>query len=223
MVSDTNRPALALGLPWLYWGLIALTLSVGLPAIFSAAVFDSLMQRLALHSIAAVVGVIGMLLAGFGLWVLARSRIGGRASSWLLASASAWSVECLARIAEVTGLDPNFDPLRMILVSFAMYSLCQGIPWLFDRGQPRRALQTWTVTRWLFAAQLALYVLVPLAALLFGRSMAELVRAPNGGFTFGLSLLWIVFAAPFLHLLLSLRRTLGRAPGGRSVEDILRG
>jgi hypothetical protein len=223
MVADSNRPALALGLPWLYWGLVALTLSVGLPALFSAAVFENLMQRLALHSIATVVGVIGLLLAGFGLWVLARARIGGRPSPWLVASAGAWSVECLASIAEVSGLNPGFAPLRSILASFAMFSLCQGIPWLFDRGQPRRALRTWRLTRRLFAAQLVLYALVPLVSLLFGRSIVELARSPTGGFTFGVSLFWIVFAAPFLHLLVSLRRTLGRAPGGRSVEDILRG
>jgi hypothetical protein len=208
MSRDTNRNALRSGLPWAYLGFVVLVASIGL-WLFDA---GALLKALHPGTVSALLGVLGSVLFGVGLWAFARGRIARRTSPWLWVALFLWAGELVLRLRALlvgTGAADSgtagaarasFDGLRLLLVGGAMVALANGVLWLWrDRASDGVRL-TWGATRVFFLLQVAL---VGLAAAAPSAQLEE-----HLGQRVWLVLAWIAFAAPWIALYAALRRTM---------------
>jgi hypothetical protein len=94
--------------------------------------------------------------------------------------------------------------LQVLLAGSAMWLIASSLPALLPGDAPQGLRVMWRTTRTLFLVQLALaaFRLAPERFDLVGLAIAHGPRAPM------LALAWIVFTAPWVHALWSVRRTL---------------
>jgi hypothetical protein len=209
MAFDSNRRALRTSLPLILGGFGLLVLAAALFAIPSADLLQPLSERLRLRLVASVTGALGSGLMLVGAAQIARAKIAGCYSLSLLAFFGLWLGEFTLRIWTLAGPGERFDLLllRLILAACAMVALSTGMRWIWG-DTPRGLLATWRRTRGLFLLQLA----VMPALALYGTGAGP--ATPNAA-------LWLAFAVPYLHLFVSLRRSVRGVSSRESVADFL--
>lgn len=212
MVHDSNRRALRNSLPLLLGGFLLLALAAALISVPAADVLRPLTARLHLATIATVCGALGSGLMLVGAAQLAQARIAGRYSFSLLAFFALWLGEFVTRAWMLATPGEHYDLLllRLILAGSAMIALASGMIWIWDRNEPPARLATWRRTRGLFLLQL---VITPLLALLDG--------GPGSGAANWTAVLWLLFAVPYAHLFVSLRRSVAWVSRRESVAELL--
>lgn len=222
MLSDSNRRALRASLPWLSAGLALLVAAIGIPALTSIEPIASWTGSPTLQGYARPVAALGAILFEFGLALLARGRIAGRLSLWAITAVILWAGELGLQLLDLSGR-PSLGAARLFFAAGAAFSLSAAVPWMLDRTQSRGRLEVWSLTRRLFALQLALCALVPVVAVLQGRPWTADPRSVLAEMTLVLALAWVVFAGPWIAMWIALRRTSRWSDRPQTLEDVLRG
>jgi peptidoglycan biosynthesis protein MviN/MurJ (putative lipid II flippase) len=154
--------------------------------------------------------------------MLARGRIAGRLSLWAITAAILWAGELGLQLLDLSGR-PSLGAARLFFAAGAAFCLSAAVPWMLDRTQSRGRLEVWSLTRRLFALQLALCALVPVVAVLQGRPWTADPRSVLAEMTVILALAWVVFAGPWIAMWIALRRTSRWSDRPQTLEDVLRG
>jgi hypothetical protein len=223
MPSDANRSTLRSTLTWLSLGLVLLGLSIGLPALGTLDWLSSLAQSLHLALAGKLLGLAGAAGCLAAFVRLARTRVDGRVSLWLVCGSLLWASEFVLRLASFSTAVASPLALRILFAGIAMHCLCAGVPWVLDLGGVRARARSWVVSRRLFSLQLAVFLFAPFTAWLRNRPVLE---DPVGEtllvLPLGFVLAWTLFLAPYAHLLWSARRTLKWVSRPQTLSDILR-
>lgn len=214
MGFDSNHRALRASLPLLLIGFVLLASATALYAVPAADALRPLVERLRLELFATIAGALGSGLMLVGAAQIARAKIAGRYSLSLLAFFTLWLGEFTLRAWSLTSPAEHFDllVLRLALAAGAMIALSSGMLWIWDHNAPAEQRATWRRTRGLFVLQL---LALPALAL-YGSSPGP--GAPSAP----AAALWLAFSLPYLHLFLSLRRSVRGVSSRESVADFLR-
>ena len=101
------------------------------------------------------------------------------------------------------------------VLALAMVALSTGMLWVWDRDPPREQLVTWRRTRLLFLLQV---VVGPALALMSLASGGEAAAPTLNTMS---AALWLAFATPYVHLLISLRSSVRWVARRESVAEFL--
>jgi hypothetical protein len=225
MGYDSNRKALRGALPGLVSGFALLGISVGVPALLSAPFLAGLARTLRVEAICRGMGVIGAALLLVAAVKLSRARISGRYGYALLLFLALWAAELAFRLASFLELadTSRLAAARLVIAAAAMVALSTGMLWIWDRSSPRWHSRSWILTRRLFMVQLAALVLAVASGRIWAREPGRGLEAILADHMLFLAAAWLIFAAPYAHLFLSLRRSIRLLSRPRTVADILTG
>jgi len=225
MGYDSNRMALRGALPGLVAGFAFLGISVGVPALLSAPSLAGLAQTLRVEGFCRAAGVIGSTALLVAAVQLARARIGGRYGYAMIAFLALWAGELAFRLASFLELadTSRLAALRLLIAAAAMVALSTGMLWIWDRSGPRAHRRSWTLTRRLFLAQLAALILAVASGRIWAREPGRGLEVIIADHVLLFAVAWLVFAVPYAHLFLSLRRSIRLVSRPRTVSDILTG
>jgi hypothetical protein len=151
-----------------------------------------------------------------GTYLSARSRHASRLSAGLVAAAVFWTGEFCLRLASIAGEPQSGKMLaaRVGLAGAGSLAFAAGMLFVLPGTAHRGVRQGWRTARIAFAAQLAVFVLVPILGWVLGSKIGDWLASPD-------ALLWIAFAAPYVLFWLCLRRTAGTLSGRETISDIL--
>jgi hypothetical protein len=220
---DSFRRVLRFALPWQVNGWALALVAVAVPAVLAFDFLAGWVQGLGLVPIASWLGLAGATAFVYATWLESRAQQAGRTSSWLGVAALLWSVEWLLRAPSTFGWvdSPGIDTARALLAGAGGAALSMGMLALLPPSNFRPVRIQWRTARGLFAAQLAVFALLPLFGLLLDRPLADWVGARESLSGWVRALLWLAFVAPHLYLLLALRATRTAFTRPQAISDIL--
>jgi succinate dehydrogenase hydrophobic anchor subunit len=163
----------------------------------------------AVGTLSNVLGALGSGVLLMGALRLARVSIAGRPSFWLIGFFLFWLGELVLRLWALAGVE---DPLRLrairiLIGAAAMICLSSGVRKIWTDGV------TWSATRWLFALQITAVA---------GLTVSGVPKPSDSllGQTIQAAI-WLAFAVPYAHVILSIRRTVRWLSGSDTVAEIL--
>lgn len=217
MIHDSNLQALRSGLPWIFLGFIGLALSLGLWLISPGS------EQGAFLTTSNTLGAAGSGLFLLGLLQLARGRVARCFSGALLFAFAAWVAEFSLRMTELVSEDFDGAGLRWLSAALACTALGRGVIWLWDRNVPDSQRETWRRTSQLFAIQICAALSLCIASATHDMSTLAVYRRVTDAIPFGIGvgLVWLIFAGPYVHLYVSVRRTARCVNSRTSVTEML--
>lgn len=223
MNPDSFRRALRAGLPWQSVGFGLMALGVAVPAVLAFDALRPFVESWHLGAIARGIGVLGAVLFLGGTFLSARSRHASRLSAGLVAAAVFWTGEFCLRLAGLGGEPQSGKMLaaRVGLAGLGSLAFAAGMLFVLPGTAHRSVRQGWRTARIAFAAQLAIFVLVPILGWVLGSKIGDWLVSADALPSFWKALLWIAFAAPYVLFWLCLRRTAGALSGRETISDIL--
>ena len=219
MIHDSNLQALRAGLPWIFLGFLGLAMSMGVWLLAPGS------ERGAIVTTSHTMGAVGSGLFLLGLLQFARARVARRFSGYLVFAFVAWLVEFTLRLNELVREGFDVSALRWLAAASSCAALSRGAIWLWDRNVPKFQRETWRTTGRLFAVQICASVSLWIASVANDLSALEVYwhiidAIPLG---FGEALVWLIFAGPYVHLFVSIRRTARCVDSRVSVTEMLHG
>lgn len=161
---------------------------------------------------ARICGLFGAAEMGSAVWMLYAGTPQARRKNTVLIALAAWLVVFALQVSAMFVAHDDASPwnvssetrLQVLLAAVAMCLLASSLPALLPGDAPIALRAMWRTTRTLFLVQLALAAcrLAPENFDLVGLALAHGPRAPT------LAIAWIVFTAPWVFALWSVRRTL---------------
>jgi hypothetical protein len=220
---DSFRRVLRTALPWQANGFAVVLLAVAVPALLAFDWLSTWVQGLALPTIAAWLGLAGATVFTYATWLESRAQQAGRTSSWIGVAAMLWSGEWLLRLVSTAGwLEfAALDTARALFAGTGGLALSMGMLALVPPSNFRDVRVQWRTARALFAAQLGVFVLLPLVGLLLDRPFSDWLGTRAELSAWVRSILWLAFAAPHVFLFVALRATRDAFTRRESISDIL--
>lgn len=214
MVDPQNRMALRRGLPWVFFGFLALVVS--LMAWILEEEIATRFELTTLQVASNILGLFGETLFALGLSAFVRQRRRGPGGRWLDVALVLWLAELGLRAAVLIAPERLMQLSVGVRIGLVAGSLCALASWMrrvWNEDGTRSVVTFWSATRAVFLMQIA--GLIVLATVPGARELLP-ERFAN-------ALIWLLFLVPWIVLYVALRRTMRALSRQLTVSDVLTG